>query len=181
MDNLIAQEQGTAKNGLTFTGTAVTSGANNRGHTHTLNNGNTSSSGTITTAGFRGVANTTSQTVTDASGSTTAKSLIGEWGTVKQGSSIWSVLNREEGYPTGIFSKGTDCYYASTGRPSDPGSMVKIDATHQHRFTPGGYLYGKTDGESQNHTHSVTASGTISGDAETRPINYTIRVWKRVS
>ncbi len=55
-----------------------------------------------------------------------------------------------------------------------------IDFAHTHTL-PNSYIYGKTDGESQNHTHSVTASGTISGDSETRPNNYTIRVWKRVS
>lgn len=38
-----------------------------------------------------------------------------------------------------------------------------------------------SDNESQNHTHSVTAAGTISGDTETRPTNYTIRVWKRTA
>ena len=109
---------------------------------------------------------TSTSTVTDASGSTTAKSLTGEWGTVKDGSTIWSVLHRNDGYSPGIFSKGTNCNYAATTRGSDPGSIVKIDATHQHRLTASGYLYGKTDAGSSHshtmaHTHEVTASGTI--------------------
>ena len=60
----------------TFTGTEVTSGANNRGHTHTgpshqhvLNNGNTSSAGTTNTAGIRFVAVTSGGSSTDNTGS----------------------------------------------------------------------------------------------------------------
>lgn len=42
-------------------------------------------------------------------------------------------------------------------------------------------ISGTTTSESQNHTHSVTASGTISGDSETRPVNYTMKIWKRIA
>lgn len=34
-----------------------------------------------------------------------------------------------------------------------------------------------------NHSHTITPSGTVSlsGDAETRPSNYTVKIWKRTA
>ena len=42
------------------------------------------------------------------------------------------------------------------------GSSHSHTMAHTHSVTASGYIYGKTDGESQNHTHSVTAEGTVS-------------------
>lgn len=165
-DVLNAQEQKTAKNGLTFTGTSVTSTANNRGHAHTLNNGNTSSSGTVTTAGIRHSGNT---------------------GNVSGSGSSW---NHEHALRLPIYGGDdfstniTDARFSGDnyrrGEITTEGTTSSEDLQHTHPM-PASYIYGTTDGESQNHTHSVTASGTIAGDAETRPVNYTIRIWKRIS
>ena len=160
-----------------FTGTAVTSGANNRGHTHsvtaagtvsshshTINTGNTSSSGTKTTVGFR-----------FASGSTsghqlTAKQIPAHTHTVtgskQNGSSAGGVYKQTEGWTTRETS--------SAFGPDD--TSTNLGNAHSHTVSSiTGYLYGSTDstqptftgsavtsgGESQNHTHSVTAAGTI--------------------
>lgn len=162
----------------TFTGSEVTSGANSRGHTHsvgahshTINSDNTSSSGTTTTAGFRGVSTNTS---TDG---THKHSKIGFYNSNIPGN---PTLN---GKPAGLYgnwggSAGTAAWVPG-GTPQQASSGLYYfqaetnDSSHKHAFTASGYLYGKTDDstafnsgdESQNHTHKVTASGSISGGA----------------
>lgn len=153
----------------TFTGTAVTSGANSRGHTHsvgahshTINSGNTSSSGTATTAGFRGVAVT--------SGGMSDNSV----GTV--------ILFNPNGSsaPTGNISRSsTFTSNGYEGTTEEDRATYTINVAHTHSVTASGYLYGKTDNstafdsgtESQTHTHSVTASGTVSSHSHTLPAN----------
>ena len=49
---------------------------------------------------------------------------------------------------------------------------------------PNGNTGINTGGESQNHTHAVYLRGSVSlgnGDTETRPENYTIKVWQRTA
>ena len=149
-----------------FTGTAVTSGANSRGHTHSvgahthpINTGNTSTTGTVTTVGFRGVQNITTSTInTD---NTNAKTLTGS---ITGGTGFGKY---DSGSATGIFTVTGNGLRATT--ESGTGNKYTIDATHRHQYTASGYLYGKTDnstaftsgGESQDHTHSVTAKGTV--------------------
>ena len=93
---------------------------------------------------------------------------------------------------------------ATTGGPSNNTSGG--GGGHDHSFSPsiagtdqvgagGRYVATYTDNSKtvswvgdhthslQNHTHNVTAKGsvTLNGDEETRPINYTIRIWKRIN
>ena len=142
-----------------FTGTSVTSGANSRGHTHTLNNGNTSSSGTTATAGFRGISGTV-----NVSGG-----------------------NHRHSFPAYEFrnTNSTICT-AGNGTTGTYYTSYSGDLSMSGSFTPSGYLYGKTDGESQNHTHSVTAAGTIgntgSGTAVNKMPPYIVKYcWERTA
>ena len=137
----------------TFTGTAVTSGVNSRGHTHTLNDGNTSSAGTVTTVGIR------------HSGSTGGMSTHSTGWFANQGLKI---TNGNESASDGSTFKPYESIlnkrnYAET-ESGNKYNGYQLDIAHTHTL-PASYIYGKTDGESQNHTHSVTASGTISGGA----------------
>ena len=198
----------------TFTGTTVTSTANSRDHTHgidahshTINSGNTSTSGTKTTVGFRGIQAITESTInTD---NTNAKTLTGS---ITGGTGFGKY---DSGSATGIFTVTGNGLRATT--ESGTGNKYTIDATHRHQITPTGYLYGKTDtldafnsgGESQDHTHDVTPKGTVqnhrhtisssgtlsmsgtytpagsvtigAGDSETRPDNYSYVIWKRIA
>ena len=144
----------------TFTGSAVTSGANNRGHTHTLNNGNTSSTGTTATAGIRHSGNTGGMSA-NSTGSiefTKYTPFLDFYDEQQMQSS--GNLSFDASYEKNIerpeYNKNTNnerCIY-----------KLKSNIAHTHTL-PVSYIYGKTDGESQNHTHSVTASGIISGGA----------------
>jgi microcystin-dependent protein len=128
----------------TFTGSAVTSGANSRGHTHTINSENTSTSGTNTTAGFRGVS--VDATITDP----------GHTHTVQN---IYSMRSDASGDgPQNFFDH-------RSGTESGSADLTTNTTGITAKVTAKGYLYGKTDDESQNHTHSVTAVGSISGGA----------------
>ncbi len=122
----------------TFTGTEVTSGANNRGHSHSL-------SGTLTTKNTINI------------NDTNAKTLTGSLDGYQIGNYQTSSITR-----IGIVSVAQGSY---RGTSQESGSNIKfsIDATHRHQLE----LSGNTGGESQNHTHSVTASGTISGGTYT--------------
>ena len=130
-----------------FSGSAVTSGANNRGHTHTLNDGNTSSSGTTKTAGFRGVSVTSGA----MSGNSTGGFRVYDYDIPVEGN-----ITLDKKSATSAQAQILD------GTTSNANYWLKNNIAHTHNVTANGYLYGKTDGESQNHTHSVTASGTIS-------------------
>ncbi len=187
----------------TFTGTAVTSGANNRGHTHSvgahshpINSGNTSTSGTETTVGFRGVS--VDVTITDP----------GHTHTVQN---IYNLRSNAGG-------DGSQHYFDHRSGASSGSADLTTNTTGiTAKVTAKGYLYGKTDNstafnsgdESQNHTHSVTANGTVqnhrhtisssgtlsmsgdytpagsvtigAGDSETRPDNYSYVIWKRIA
>ncbi len=125
------------KTNPTFTGTEVTSGANNRGHSHTIDHGHTA-----------------------------------------------------------------QAYYASSGGSTGfewHGSGGSTGSNKIGRIIVSDYS-GSSGGESQDHTHKVTAKGTISGGAytfsgtasntgyngdssikEARPSNYTIKIWKRTA
>ena len=113
-----------------FTGSPVTSTANNRGHTHGL-------SGTLTT---KNTINTYDTNNRDLTG----------WGEGYQ-------FGNSQRYNSGgivSFSRGND-----TGTSSEYGKCIhiSIDANHRHQVD----LSGSTQGESQDHTHSITASGTV--------------------
>ncbi len=124
-------------------------GTESQGHTHTINSGNTSSSGTLTTAGFRGVEGTVN---------------------VSGGNHRHSLLTKGNSFNVGSGSGTT--YNWISGNSDYSG-----DLSMSGKFTPSGYLYGKTDGVSQSHTHTISSDG----GTEARPENYSIRLWKRVS
>lgn len=138
----------------TFTGTPVASGANDRGHTHTINNGNTSSSGTTTTAGIRHNGST---------GNMSANST----GYIKITDTSNGAQFLTDATPTtsGCLSLSSFSNASTIGNGSGSAStahQMSINVEHTHSM-PASYIYGKTDGESQSHYHNVTAQGTISG------------------
>ncbi len=165
----------------TFTGSAVTSETNNRGHvhsvgahSHTINLGNTSSSGTVTTAGIRH-----SGTTGGMSGNSTGTF------NVVQSSQVVS--------PTGNFSVTWSAGDLQGLGGGNNKAKISLDVAHTHSL-PASYIYGKTDNstafnsetESQNHTHRVTASGTNSdtggGQSHDNMPPYIVQYcWKRTA
>lgn len=149
----------------TFSGSAVTSGesssantGNESSHTHTINNGNTSSAGTTQTAGIR------------HSGNTGGMSAHSTGWFANQGLKI---TNGEESLTDGSTftpyqSTLNKRNYAET-QSGNKNNGYQLNIAHTHTL-PAFYIYGKTDAgtshsHSMAHTHSVTASGTISGGA----------------
>lgn len=100
-------------------------------HTHTLNNGNTSSAGTTKTAGFRGVSSTTSS---DGSHS----------------HPLYNFTNvmRNEYNANYTIASGSGHYNVSTL------SMASAGA-HTHTVTSAGYLYGRTDATGSGTAFSI--------------------------
>lgn len=127
-------------------------------HSHTINSGNTSSAGTITTAGFRGVASggasTNTVTITDPGHTHTQKTKYGD-------------PDSDGGYP----------YYgggSSTVRNANSTSSATtgITATHAHTHVSAGYLYGKTDNSTAFNTGAAsgsTANSTAFNTGATQP------------
>lgn len=95
-------------------------------HSHTINSGNTSSSGTKTTAGFRGVEGTIA-----SSG--------GHAHTYHQ--------NLGYGYGETNHTNSIGSGYGNWYLQSNSSVSVGGDGSHTHKFTPSGYLYGATDNE----------------------------------
>lgn len=147
----------------TFTGSAVTSGANNRGHTHSYSHthGYTPSGKIASTSG--GTDNKTAGMSAHSTGSFQIS-----WNT----SNTRGLVPYTDGTTfksskkTGVIAAGSTQY----SEYSNLNNQVEMDISHTHNA----YFTGSagtttsqsttTSGdESQNHTHSVTASGTISG------------------
>ena len=143
----------------TFTGTEHSHTYTPQGtvssHSHTINSGNTSSSGTTTTAGFRGVS-------TSNAGS----------------ASGWLDLRRSS-YIAGngdgtVFGKnqtlGGTYDSMSVGYSGDSNTTRFTFTLPNHSHTSNGYLYGKTDNTQPTFTGTqatlkATAGGSISGGA----------------
>lgn len=161
----------------TFTGTAVTSGANNRGHTHSYAHTHKyAHTHGYTPSGY--VASTSGGTDNKVAGHNLTISQIPAHrhsfgGPIQTGASAGGVYQQAEAWNL----KWTD--YTGNGYTSDD-TYLGTGAAHSHTA----YFTGSagtttsqsanvttdqsttTSGEeSQNHTHSVTASGTISGGA----------------
>lgn len=136
---------GTAHN-HTFTGTAVTSGTNNRGHTH---------SGTTSTT--INPSNDTAKTLT-----ATFKTKLYAEGT---SSSREGILYDTTGIISRTRTSNTTDSNVSIAGDKTGYFTYTIDAKHRHGFTTGA--------ESQNHTHSVTAEGTIGNTTATGTIGST--------
>lgn len=131
--------------------------ANLPSHYHTLNDGNTSSSGTIETAGFRAVTTYTDGPI--ETGSTTSKTSTGDMSANSTGSfkvhrSVRSGVN------TVVFSgegntsiAGDSAGGVYLGEAASSGSTDKVtinvahthNMDHRHSVTSSGYIYGKTD------------------------------------
>ena len=131
----------------------------NRSHSHTINSGNTSSAGTKTTAGFRGVAVTSGAMNANASHSHNMLVFTG------------IVHGIEKVYPKTILASNRAVSdgvgYETYPNNSTSKYIQDSNTDHKHSVTASGYLYGNTD-----------SSGNAS---ESRPVNFTIKVWKRIA
>lgn len=153
-NTLTKQSQSTAKNGLK------------------LRSANGESSGTENITASGGVDHTHTQKGTFTTkntintGNTNAKDLTGTVGQFEQTSNFTH---------TGVFSGSTNQSQQDTYGSGDYyGVTVKIDATHRHQID----LSGATSGASAySHQHNIY----LFGDTETRPENYTIKIWKRTA
>lgn len=179
----------------TFSGSAVTSGANNVGHTHKVTAAGSVSKHTHTVgAHFHGLNGHTHYVTASGSVSVTTNPTFS--GTTATGSLPNMVQGQGGGAPTGVFSLGTDrsqersgssawlnnydFNFSMTPSGSISGGAYKFTGSE---VTSGGasgntanstqFNSGETTptfsgsevtsgGESTSHTHSVTASGTIS-------------------
>ena len=128
----------TGKTQPTFTGTAVTSGENNRGHTHNMEHKHTTGgmsaneTGTLTAGGTYG-GNDRSAFISSTGNITLSES-----------------SNNGFDYATNM--KGYKKMTISVAHTHTTNSMTNASGT----------AITNTGGESQTHTHSVTASGTVS-------------------
>ena len=125
--------------------------ANLPSHSHTINNGNTSSGGTITTAGFRGVSSTTSDSSSSTTGYESAThthntSIDGDFGTAYYGEGIAQNQRyaRARSYPSG--TESANHYH---------------NMQHTHTVTSSGYLYGKTDSTGSGTAVSIMPPYTV--------------------
>lgn len=76
------------------------------------------------------------------------------------------IINKGYGGTSGIFSAGTEQNVGVWGNDGVHAYNLNIDATHSHT----------TDSQG-SHTHTINSSG----GTETRTVNYSYKVWKRVS
>ena len=128
-------------------------------HSHTINSSNTSSAGTTTTAGFRGVsvtsggASTNTVTITDP-GHTHR---VFDAGYTSGGSS-------DTGWAIGYGGATKDTKSSKTG--------ITASHAHTHSVTASGYLYGKTDNSTAFNTGAAsgsTANSTAFNSGATQP------------
>ena len=134
--------------------TATLAVGNLPSHTHTLNNGNTSSAGTTKTAGFRGVSSTTGGMSANSTGSFVADCIE---------TSSWSSVS---GFVSRTYLSKYDLGNAASGNTL---SKFSMNISHTHTVTASGYLYGRTD---------KTGSGTA---FSIMPPYLVVYVWKRTA
>ena len=156
----------------TFTGSKVTSENNSVGHTHSV-----TAAGSVavkTNPTFTGSETTTTSTVTSAS-NTAAKTLSGYTGVGDRDKNGYRRCNNRS------FATYKE-YYSGDSRQYAPDEITDldclyIDATHEHKYKAAGSISGgaytftgsavTSGGNSVNHTHSVTAAGTVSNHSHT--------------
>lgn len=151
----------------TFTGSAVTSGVNSRGHTHSV-----TASGSISGGAYKFTG--TQAALKATAGGTVSISDPGHahpYGTGNAGGTEMSSGNYLQ---VGGNHRQTTANLTSTTTSKTTGITATFTGTeHSHTYTPAGSISITTNptftgsavtsgGESQNHTHSVTASGTNS-------------------
>lgn len=139
----------------------IVQNSENLSHSHTINSGNTSSAGTKNTAGFRGESVKTG--LMDRNAWHSHDLLVYTGGTasisnVYGGSVIASNVPVSD--PKGYLS------YPNYGGTDGYTYVAESNINHEHSVTASGYLYGDTDS---------------SGGDESRPFNFTVKVWKRIA
>lgn len=148
-------------------------------HSHTINSGNTSSAGTTTTAGFRGVAvtsgannrgHTHTRGTMEITGYFTAAPVGGvEKNNVQGGAFDWYDDTTHNWYSG---SSNTKCRHSFTASKAWTGSTSDESQNHTHSVTASGYLYGKTDNSTAFDTGAAsgsTANSTAFNSGETQP------------
>lgn len=79
------------------------------------------------------------------------------------------ILNTGSAIPSAC----TGTVYA--GQPAGPYDTLTANGSHVHTFG------GTTGSESANHTHDISGTTGASGDTESRPIDFTFKIWKRIA
>lgn len=80
------------------------------------------------------------------------------------------VLNRNNATTSGRFSKGDNISYSPQANVGAQGSKLRLDLSHTHNM---------------QHNHTVDISHThgtdSNGGTESRPVDYTYKIWKRTA
>ena len=144
----------------TFTGSAVTSGANNRGHTHNFEHKHTTGDQSANPT-FSGSHEHSHYCLTGS------RYLTYYYGKQEKGfegerySADHITVNNETGYITTDKKTVTISGTTSGNHTHTTNSLMNTSGT----------AITNTGAESQNHTHSVTASGTVQNHSHTLPAN----------
>lgn len=141
----------------TFTGTAVTSGANNRGHTHNFEHKHTT--------GNQSANPTFSGSHKHSHNCLTGSSYLTYYQDQKNGIAGINGNNGSEHDETG--------YITTDEKTITISGTTSGNHTHTTNslMNTSGTAITNTGTESQNHTHSVTASGTVQNHSHTLPAN----------
>ena len=139
----------------------------NLNHTHTINSGNTSTSGTKKTAGIRHDGSTgrmSANATGDIEFAPRNVSLIMDGTTTGKDDGNYAYHNGNLSFGSSHLSM------TNNWRPDHEGfsgtrKSIHLDVSHTHSL-PASYIYGETDS---------------AGTTESRPNNFTVKIWKRIS
>lgn len=144
-----------------FTGSAVTSGANSRGHTHNVTASGSISGGAYTFTGSAVTSGGSSSANTGSESSHTHSTTV-KFGDTNGKSVIRNVYfrNGQDVVGNGAFSVSDNIEkWSKTGTNQEIFTERAVTLTLNSSFTSGA---GSSHSHTMAHTHSVTASGTIS-------------------